>query len=196
MYLLLFLQGQLYVGGVRLALFCSHVQVWQVKPGYFLLKRLVLLSLWFAFCRCCHDQVSVADKCNFSFGGWGEGETTKEKPISEHHSRAGGEQTAYWNSPPTIKDVLHSDLSEEQSRSTPCFDSLFCVEEMKAQRVQGQEITSVAALKNCSGLLPLGTTEDSLHGKVACRGLFPLNSLRFRKKALLFQCIVLLFWKP
>lgn len=92
-----------------------------------------------------------------------------------------------------IKDILHSDLSEEQSHSTPCFDSLFGVEGMKTRQVQGQEITSVAALKNCSGLLPLGTKADSLHGKVACRGLFPLNSLRFIKKALLFQCIVLLF---
>lgn len=59
--------------------------------------------------------------------------------------------------------------------------------------MQGQEITSVAALKNCRGLLPLGTTADSFRGKVACRGLFPLNSVRFIKKALLLQCIVLLF---
>lgn len=93
-----------------------------------------------------------------------------------------------------IKDVLPSDLSEEQSCSTPCFDS-FCVEEMKTQRVQRQEITSVAALKNCSSLLPLGTTADSLHRKVARTGLFPLNLVRFIKKALLFQCVVLLFKK-
>lgn len=109
------------------------------------------------------------------WGMWGERGCQREAPISKHHSRAGSKQTAYWNSPPVIKDVLPSDVSEEQSCSTPCFDSLFCVEEMKTRRVQGQEITSVAALKNCSSLLPLGTTVDSLHRKVACRWLFPLN---------------------
>lgn len=140
---------------MELGLLCSARTCKRDKRSLdiFLLERLVLLSLWSVFCRCCHDQVPVADKCNFSFGAWREGETTKTEANIQASLQSRGKQTTCWNSPPLIKDSdLHSDLPEEQSRSTPCSDSLFCVEEMKTQRVQGQEITSIAALKNCSGL--------------------------------------------
>lgn len=56
--------------------------------------------------------------------------------------------------PTVIKDVLHSDLCKEQSCSKPCFDSLFCAEEMRTQGELWEEITSLVALKNCCGFCP------------------------------------------
>lgn len=94
-----------------------------------------------------------------------------------------------------IKDVQHSVLSEEESCSTSCFDSLLCVGEVKTQIVQGQKITSIALLKFAVAFYPEELLCIHSMERWQCRGVLPLNSLRFIKKALLFQCIGLLFKK-
>lgn len=53
--------------------------------GTFLLKRLILLSLWPAFCRC---QVSVANWISL-LGDERKGEKGKGKPITAHHLSRG-----------------------------------------------------------------------------------------------------------
>lgn len=157
---------------VQMELGLLTCEMWQERPGYFPFKMIDFAQLFSAFCRCCHHWVPVADKYNFSIDGWGEGETTKEKPISEHHSRTGGEQTASCKSSPVIKDVLLSDLSEEQSCSKPCFDSLFCAEELRTQGVHGEEITSLVALKNCCGLCPQELQQLHLMDRLCAEGFF------------------------
>lgn len=85
-------------------------------------------------------------------------------------------------SPPVIKDVLHSDLSEEQSCSKPCFDSLFCAEEMRTQGVPGEEITCLVALKNCCGLCPQELQQLHSMDRLSAKRAFSFQFIKIYKE--------------
>lgn len=68
------------------------------------------------------------------------------------------------------------------------FDSLFSVGEMETQRVQGQEITSVGVLEVSLAFYSLMLLLIHCILKVTHIQLFPLDSLRFIRKAFLFLC--------